>query len=146
MLLLPASANAPVAHDSCMHQYVHLQPQHHASLIQYPALVIPAAYHSAKHAMAPGNGDLVALTNPLVSDLDEDAQRGLLIISRGTAILLLGVYVAYLIFQLKTHAHLFISKRKDTESRPGEPVQEVEEEPPRMSVVAASVGYDPYKK
>lgn len=85
------------------------------------------------------------MTDPLISDLDEDAQKGLLIISRGTAILLLGVYIAYLIFQLKTHAHLFISKRKDTESRPGEPIQEVEEEAPRMSVVAASTGYVPRK-
>jgi Ca2+:H+ antiporter len=104
-------------------------------------LVIPAAYHSAKHAIAPGNGNLVALTDdPLLSDLDDDAQKGLLIISRGTAILLLGVYIAYLIFQLKTHAHLFISKRKDHEARGGENIQEVEEEPAQMSVVAASVG------
>ncbi|KAH9001114.1 Calcium/proton exchanger [Lactarius akahatsu] len=102
-------------------------------------LVIPAAYHSAKHVIAPGDGKLLAMTDPLISDLDEDGQKGLLIISRGTAILLLGVYIAYLIFQLKTHAHLFISKRQDPEARPGERV-EVEEETPEMSVVAASVG------
>ncbi|KAI9466367.1 calcium/proton exchanger [Lactarius psammicola] len=104
-------------------------------------LVIPAAYHSAKHVVTPGNGKLVALTDPLISDLDEDAQKGLLIISRGTAILLLGVYIAYLIFQLKTHAHLFISKqRQDLEGRPGETTVVVVEETPKMSVVAASVG------
>ncbi|KAH9066475.1 Calcium/proton exchanger [Lactarius vividus] len=102
-------------------------------------LVIPAAYHSAKHVIAPGDGKLLAMTDPLISDLDEDGQKGLLIISRGTAVLLLGVYIAYLIFQLKTHAHLFISKRQDPEARPGERV-EVEEETPEMSVVAASVG------
>jgi len=102
-------------------------------------LVIPAAYHSAQHA-APSDGNLVTLTDPLLTDLDDDAQKGLLIISRGTAILLLGVYIAYLIFQLKTHAHLFISKRKDPEARAGETIQEVEEEPAQMSVVAASVG------
>ena len=129
-----------------MHQYVYLQPQYHASLIQYQALVIPAAYHGAKHATTPGDGNLVALTDPLLTDLDDDAQKGLLIISRGTAILLLGVYIAYLIFQLKTHAHLFISKRKDSEARAGETTQEVEEEPARMSVVAASVGYVSCKK
>jgi Ca2+:H+ antiporter len=129
-----------------MYQYVYSQPQYHTILIQYQALVIPAAYHSAKHAIAPGNGNLVALTDdPLLSDLDDDAQKGLLIISRGTAILLLGVYIAYLIFQLKTHAHLFISKRKDHEARGGENIQEVEEEPAQMSVVAASVGYVPCK-
>ena len=126
-----------------MHQYVYLRPWYHASLIQYQALVIPAAYHSAKHAISPDNGHLVALTDPLLSDLDDDAQRGLVIISRGTAILLLGVYIAYLIFQLKTHAHLFISKRKDPEASGGEPIQEVEEEPAQMSVVAAGVGYVP---
>ncbi|KAI9446300.1 Calcium/proton exchanger [Lactarius indigo] len=103
-------------------------------------LVIPAAYHSAKHVITPGDGKLLAMTDPLISDLDEDAQKGLLIISRGTAVLLLGVYIAYLIFQLKTHAHLFISKRQDPEARPGEPVVVVEEETPEMSVVAASVG------
>jgi Ca2+:H+ antiporter len=82
----------------------------------------------------------LALTDPLISDLDEDAQKGLLIISRGTAILLLGVYIAYLIFQLKTHAHLFVPKRKDPEGNPGEPTEEVEVETPKMSVVAASIG------
>ncbi|KAH9050615.1 Calcium/proton exchanger [Lactarius hengduanensis] len=97
-------------------------------------LVIPAAYHSAKHVIVPNDGKLLAMTDPLISDLDEDGQKGLLIISRGTALLLLGVYIAYLIFQLKTHAHLFIpiSKRQDPEARPGERVE--------MSVVAASVG------
>ncbi|KAH9005318.1 Calcium/proton exchanger [Lactarius hatsudake] len=101
-------------------------------------LVIPAAYHSAKHVVVPGDGNLLAMTDPLISDLDKEGQKGLLIISRGTAVLLLGVYIAYLIFQLKTHAHLFISKRQDPEARPGERVEE--EETPEMSVVAASVG------
>ncbi|KAF8274868.1 Sodium/calcium exchanger protein-domain-containing protein [Lactarius quietus] len=40
----------------------------------------------------------------ILKQLFTGALRGLLIISRGTAILLLGVYIAYLIFQLKTHA------------------------------------------
>ena len=48
------------------------------------ALVIPAAYHSVKSQ----------------SGLDSETQNGILIISRGTAILLLGVYVAYLYFQV----------------------------------------------
>jgi len=53
-------------------------------------LVIPAAYHAS-------TGD---------PDLDY-TKGGLSIISRGTAILLLIVYVAYLVFQLKTHNYLF---------------------------------------
>jgi len=39
--------------------------------------------------------------------IEERCRSGLLFISRGTAILLLIVYVAYLFFQLKTHAYLF---------------------------------------
>lgn len=39
--------------------------------------------------------------------IEERWKSGLLIISRGTAIVLLLVYVAYLVFQLKTHAYLF---------------------------------------
>jgi Ca2+:H+ antiporter len=87
-------------------------------------LVIPAAYHASKRVISPVKG----------------GQRGLLIISRGTAILLLGVYVAYLIFQLKTHASLFNPPaRKPREGEADESAQRVEEEEetPRMSVVAA---------
>ncbi|TRM58585.1 Sodium/calcium exchanger protein-domain-containing protein [Schizophyllum amplum] len=66
-------------------------------------LVIPAAYHSTKSTS---------------STSDSETQIGILIISRGTAILLLGVY-------LKSHAHLFEAP-------------EGEEEENKMSVVAAS--------
>ena len=74
-------------------------------------------------------------------DLDDGGQRGLLIISRGTAILLLGVYIAYLIFQLKTHAPLFRPIQRELEALPDESVPVVEEEVEiaRMSVVAAGV-------
>lgn len=85
----------------------------------------------------------------LYPDLDEDGQRGLKFISRGTAILLLGVYVAYLFFQLKTHASLFKPVRKQRQERcPGEPdeaaqvveEEEEEEETPRMSIAAGGLG------
>jgi Ca2+:H+ antiporter len=84
------------------------------------------------------------MSDELGTDLDEKGQRGLLIISRGTAILLLGVYIAYLIFQLKTHASLFVPKRRRT-LRDGETGEEdvtitEDVETPRMSVVAAGVG------
>ena len=39
--------------------------------------------------------------------IEEHCRSGLLFISRGTSILLLLVYAAYLVFQLKTHAYLF---------------------------------------
>ena len=76
-----------------------------------------------------------------MSDVYESSKKGLLFISRGTSILLLGVYVAYLIFQLKTHAALFHPKPGEGEVLPDEsgPVVEEEEEVARMSVVAAGV-------
>jgi Ca2+:H+ antiporter len=37
----------------------------------------------------------------------EDTRRSILLLSRGTAIILLLLYVMYLVFQLKTHSHLF---------------------------------------
>ncbi|KAF8320574.1 uncharacterized protein EI90DRAFT_2939123, partial [Cantharellus anzutake] len=54
---------------------------------------------------------------------------GLLVISRGTSLLLLGVYIAYLIFQLKTHTGLFMPEVEG----------EMEEEPAQMNVVSTSV-------
>ena len=108
--------------------------------------MIPAAYHAAKHIVTPVNGGFMAARDDgMISDLDKSGQRGLLIISRGTAVLLLGVYVAYLIFQLKTHASLFVPKRRQSaadEEALGRVAEEVAEnaETPRMSVVAAGVG------
>ncbi|KAJ7161501.1 Sodium/calcium exchanger protein-domain-containing protein [Mycena crocata] len=85
-------------------------------------LVIPAAYHSTMMASDGAKNNLAAIFSTK-ADVD---QNGLLVISRGTALLLLGVYVAYLCFQLKTHAYLFEAE-----------AQEAEE--PRMSVVSAGV-------
>lgn len=76
-----------------------------------PALVIPAAYHSAKvrnlcEHNATSNATF-ALNNTVIdgSDLDEGDENGLLFISRGTALLLLFVYVGYLIFQVRHDLH-----------------------------------------
>jgi Ca2+:H+ antiporter len=80
------------------------------------------------------------MSGVLYPDLDDGGQRGLLIISRGAAILLLGVYMAYLMFQLKTHASLFNPQRREGEALPVESAREEEEGPPRMSTVAAGVG------
>ena len=84
------------------------------------------------------------MSGPVLSDLDENGQRGLLIISRGTAILLLGVYIAYLIFQLKTHASLFMPTKKRRATLPGDEaatvVEEEDVETAKMSVVAAGLG------
>jgi len=106
--------------------------QTHSSIMTLTCitLVIPAAYHSAKRT----------------------TQEGLLAISRGTAVLLLAVYIAYLIFQLKTHTYLFDKDPghvRDEESveednlrmnvvdHGDESVQGVEDENLSMNVVAA---------
>jgi Ca2+:H+ antiporter len=110
--------------------------------------VIPAAYHATKHIIQvpPVGGFVATLVDQSINDLDANGRRGLLIISRGTAILLLGVYIAYLFFQLKTHCELFVPKRKrlpvgpSQEAAEEEVVVEEEEETPEMSVVAAGVG------
>ncbi|KAL4257306.1 Vacuolar calcium ion transporter [Pleurotus pulmonarius] len=81
-------------------------------------LVIPAAFHSTRENGADG-------------DMHE-----LLIISRGTSIILLGIYVAYLYFQLKSHANLFEAAPQRNEN--GEAIEE-EAETPRMSTVAAGL-------
>jgi len=74
-------------------------------------LVIPAAYQS---------------TQPVSHD--SSYSEGLLIISRGTAIVLLLVYCAYIWFQLKSHAFLY-------EAATSQP-----EEEPKMNTLAAAVG------
>jgi Ca2+/H+ antiporter len=77
--------------------------------------------------------------DPSISRLDDSSLGGLLVISRGTAILLLVVYIGYLILQLKTHAPLFaqISSRVHFE----ESDQEEEEDVIRMNAVAATLWY-----
>ncbi|KII89089.1 hypothetical protein PLICRDRAFT_175323 [Plicaturopsis crispa FD-325 SS-3] len=79
-------------------------------------LVIPAAYHSTKlneEAHQKAANLVSSLVTGTADDLDDAA--GLLAISRGTAILLLFVYVAYLVFQLKTHNYLFVAEGDEEE-------------------------------
>ncbi|KAM6500349.1 Sodium/calcium exchanger domain containing protein [Amanita muscaria] len=80
-------------------------------------MVIPAAYSSVR-----------------VKDIEE-RKAGVLVISRGTAIMLLFIYLAYLWFQLKTHTKLFNpDARGNTDSAP-----RVEEaEVANMSILAAA--------
>ncbi|KAI0345273.1 Calcium/proton exchanger [Trametopsis cervina] len=119
-------------------------------------LVIPAAYHSAKSHTGGVEITLDALGNRQIidgSDLDDQWGHGLRFISRGTAILLLFVYIAYLFFQLKTHAHLFVAQPRlvpgDADSnnsglqvghQPVVAVAAEEEETAEMSIGAAAVG------
>ncbi|KAF8517602.1 Sodium/calcium exchanger protein-domain-containing protein [Hysterangium stoloniferum] len=95
-------------------------------------LVIPAAYRSSK---LPSNSSSSDPLNKLLSSagISDEADAGLLTISRGTAIVLLIVYASYMCFQLKTHAHLF-HPRNEPESTGAES----EERGPSMSTFAAA--------
>ena len=48
-----------------------------------------------------------------LNDSDADTQKNILILSRGTAIIMLILYCLYLIFQLKTHAKLFDAEQQE---------------------------------
>ena len=84
--------------DSVLHQLAGLSFPRLRFCLQYVylALVIPAAYHSVKVG---DDAEKHSLTGS--PDLDPIFQKGLLQISRGTAVLLLAVYVAYLWFQVR---------------------------------------------
>jgi Ca2+:H+ antiporter len=92
-------------------------------LTLFVALILPAAYH-ASFAAPPGEGP-----SP-----DDGTKHGLLLISRGTSIILLLLYVAYLNFQLRTHPDLFRHKM-----RPDEPEEEEEQEDKEMNLPAAAI-------
>lgn len=68
------------------------------------SLIIPATLYAA-----------------LAKSDDPKSEDNILLLSHGTSIILLLVYVMYLVFQLKTHAHLF-----DAESQDGAPTEEPE--------------------
>ena len=80
-------------------------PYFNLVLTLHKALVIPAAYFMSQTT----KDDIldVFMKTGQPDAIEEHCRSGLLFISRGTAILLLLVYVAYLVFQLKTHAYLF---------------------------------------
>ncbi|KAI0044633.1 calcium/proton exchanger [Auriscalpium vulgare] len=102
-------------------------------------IVVPAAYHSAR----------ISHNQPIDISVvtAEPEHTGLLIISRGAALLLLCVYIAYLFFQLKTHSDLFrtqpslafLSYEPGWTSAEAQGTEQEEPEEARMSVVAAGV-------
>lgn len=73
-------------------------------------LIIPAAYHLSNKTGGwfAGNGNS--------TPSDDPSLPGLLTLSRGTAILLLLTYLAYLVFQLRTHANLFEAEEDEEET------------------------------
>jgi Ca2+:H+ antiporter len=51
-----------------------------------------------------------------------DSEEKILVLSHGTAIILLILYILYLVFQLRTHARLFDAENQATEDDEDEPV------------------------
>lgn len=69
-----------------------------------------------------------------LSKSDADSVGNILVLSRGTAIILLILYVLYLVFQLKTHAHLF-----DAEAQEGGDGDEEQKEPEILGPIPAMI-------
>lgn len=152
-----------VVDDPCVHQYVSFSSMtarlHTHSAV---ALIIPAAYHSVKantsllgDSLGMNNFRGLESSNNIWLDLDPAGLDGLLIISRGTAILLLGMYIAFLFFQvgaiasrryrllilaqLKTHNYIFTpTPPTDEELAAGKPPLP-EPEDPSMNIVSAGL-------
>ncbi|KAJ3493676.1 hypothetical protein NLG97_g4580 [Lecanicillium saksenae] len=72
---------------------------------------------------------------------DKERRDSILVLSRGTAIILLVLYVLYLVFQLRTHSNLFKADPEagldDETTQTPETVEEECEEEPVMGPVAA---------
>ncbi len=74
----------------------------------------------------------------VMKDTDEDQEKNILILSHGTAVILLVLYVLYLFFQLRTHSELFDAKGEEEEG--GEQEADGEQEEGRvLSPTAAGV-------
>lgn len=69
------------------------------------AILLPSAFHFAIGAVK---------TAEVVTE--EDQKQEILSMSRGTAVILLVIYVAYLVFQLWSHVHLYADAEGPTQS------------------------------
>ncbi|WVQ87416.1 calcium/proton exchanger [Cryptococcus gattii] len=76
-------------------------------------LILPAAYHASE---IDNSSSLVGtLLGKEVSDLPDRSLKGLLLLSRGTSVILLLTYFGYLYFQLRTHSGLFEAETEEAE-------------------------------
>jgi Ca2+:H+ antiporter len=66
-----------------------------------------ASTMSSLMAVASASLIIPATLYAVLADSEEDSDHNILILSHGTAIVLLVLYVLYLVFQLRTHADLF---------------------------------------
>ena len=104
-------------------------------------MVLPAAYWGSVKGGSGDNSVLSALftrskEQPVPApNVGFDVMDGILFISRGTAVILLGIYIGYLVFQLRTHAFLY-------EAPEHEQIEEQQEEvemSPKASIIALLV-------
>lgn len=135
--------------------YLYSHAHHKTSSWPYPASVSSCVLH-LYHLISTNIALVIPAAYYGLSDISH-SQEGLLIISRGTSILLLGVYVIYIYFQvgslydsswaftnilqqLKSHAHLFDeSAAENRVRRAANQEVEEEEEEAKMSTIAAAV-------
>lgn len=76
-------------------------------------LILPAAYHASE---VDKSSSLVGtLLGKEVSDSSDRSLKGLLVLSRGTSVILLLTYFGYLYFQLRTHSGLFEAENEEAE-------------------------------
>ncbi|KAJ6190761.1 hypothetical protein N7519_000782 [Penicillium mononematosum] len=100
------------------------------------SLIIPATLYAA----ISGNTTAKPDATGEIPDPDKAAQKNILILSHGTSIILLVIYVMYLYFQLGSHSDLFEETNcSDTENVAGAEGEEEEEEERVLSPWAAAV-------
>ncbi|KAH8811971.1 Sodium/calcium exchanger protein-domain-containing protein [Xylogone sp. PMI_703] len=102
-----------------------------ASAIEQDFNTTVASTMSSLMAVASASLIIPATLYSVLSSSDADSETNILILSHGTAIVLLVLYVLYLVFQLRTHASLF-----DAEHAAADDDTEVEE--PQMGPWAAA--------
>lgn len=76
-------------------------------------LILPAAYHASE--IDKSNSLVGTLLGKEVSDSPDEFLKGLLLLSRGTSVILLLTYFGYLYFQLRTHSGLFEAENEEAE-------------------------------
>lgn len=99
-----------------------------------------ASTMSSLMAVASASLIIPATLYAALSESSENAQANILFLSHGTAVILLLLYVMYLYFQLRSHAHLFEeSNESGMEHTGGEEGEEEEEEERLLNPWAATV-------
>lgn len=98
-----------------------------------------ASTMSSLMAVASASLIIPATLYAAMSQSSQNAQANILVLSHGTAIILLILYVMYLYFQLRSHAQLFEETNGSDMEQSGTAEEEVEEEERLLNPWAATV-------